>query len=284
MTATPVAELRQMLADSAKPVTTSIHAAFDIRVPSEPEGVRVRVYEPSVDCGRPVVMWMHSGGFVVGGLDQNEEYLRALSVAAGVDIVSVDYRLAPEHRYPAALADSCAVWEWIKSGPPELRGDTALAAVAGESAGGALALALSQRMKDLGGPMPLAQIVFYGTAEARVSNPELSTSLLTPTDCQWFWDQYAPGTAARRDPGVSPAVAENLSGLPATLLITAEVDVTRDATEDYARRLVESGVPVEQTRYAGVMHGFATMTGRLPQADQLFSETVDFIRRRVLVS
>ncbi|MCZ4548884.1 alpha/beta hydrolase [Gordonia rubripertincta] len=282
MSGMPVADLRAMLAASARPSTTPIYERIDLRVPSDAGGVPVRVYRPSPEPALPLVIWLHSGGFVVGGLDQNDEYLRVLSITAGVVVVSVDYRLAPEHRYPAALDDARAVWDWLKAGPAEVAADTGLVALAGESAGGSLTLALSQQLKDHGLPLPDAQIVFYGTAQTRVSNPECSTSLLTPEDCEWFWDQYVPDTAQRSDPYVSPALALDLTGLPPTLLATAEVDPTRDSTEEYGRMLLASGVPVEMHRYDGMMHGFATMTGALRPAADLFDRTVQFINRALV--
>ncbi|WP_231373812.1 alpha/beta hydrolase [Nocardia sp. 348MFTsu5.1] len=268
-----------MLAANTIPPTTEIYERFDLRVPSAEGGVPVRVYRPGPETNLPVVQWQHSGGFVVGGLDQNDEYLRKLSNAARVVVVSVDYRLAPEHRYPAALEDARTVWDWLRAGPPEVTADTSIAALAGESAGGTLTLSLSQQLKDTGGILPDAQISFYGTAETRVSNPEYSTSLLTPEDCEWFWDQYVPDVDSRTGPYVSPARAVDLTGLPPTMIATAEVDPTRDATEAYASRLGAAGVPVEMRRYDGMMHGFATMTGALPPAAALFERTVDFIVR-----
>ncbi|WP_148228494.1 alpha/beta hydrolase [Rhodococcus jostii] len=279
MTATPVQQLRDMLAASAIPSSTGIHGRFDVMVPSAAGGIPVRIYRPTPAPDLPVVVWLHSGGFVVGSLDQNDEYLRQLSNAARVVVVSVDYRLAPENRYPAALEDARTVWDWMKAAPDELAADVGTAVLAGESAGGNLTFALSQQLKDHGAPMPDAQISFYGTAETRVSNPECSTSMLSPQDCEWFWDQYVPRRAGRADPYVSPARARDVTSLPPTLVATAEVDPTRDATEDYARRLAAAGVSVDLQRYEGMMHGFATMTGALQPAAALFERTVQFIDR-----
>ena len=284
MSATPVHELREMLRASAILPVTPIFERHDQVVASAAGGVPVRIYRPSPRSDLPVLMWLHSGGFVVGDLNQNDEYLRQLSIAAQVVVVSVDYRLAPENRHPAALEDAHAVWTWIASGRAQLSEDPSNAVLAGESAGGAIAFALSQKLKDAGGPMPVSQISFYGSAETRVSNPELTTSLLTPDDCEWFWDQYVPDLADRDDPAMSPARATDLTLLPPTFIATAEVDPTRDATEEYGRRLADAGVWVEQARYEGVMHGFATMIAALAPAAELFDRTIDFIGRTVRIN
>lgn len=272
-----VQELRATYSARAVPATTVIHEVLDLAVPSGPGEVPVRVYRPASDPGLPVVMWLHSGGGVFGSHLQNDEYLRKLSIAAGVVFISVGYRLAPEHPHPAPLDDCRAVWDWLKSGPAELAANVDRAAVAGESAGGNLAFALTQQLLDSGGVLPTCQVSFYGNAEMRVSNPELTSPMVSPEDCHRFWDLYAPDLPSRGSPELSPGLAEILTGLPPTLVVTAEVDPTRDATEDYARRMAAAGVLVVLERYDGVMHGFATLVAALPQARELFSHTARFL-------
>ncbi|MCE4267503.1 alpha/beta hydrolase [Rhodococcus globerulus] len=279
MSGTPLVELRRILEQSAVPPTTPIFESRGALVPTSFGDVPVRIYRPSPEQGLPVVQWMHSGGFTMGGLDQNEEYLRKLSIAANVVIVSVDYRLAPENPYPAALDDCREVWCWIKARPAEL-GETigARMAIAGESAGGTIVFVLSQQLRDMGLPMPDAQVSFYGTAEMRISNPEHSTSMLTPADCEWFWDLYVGSDVKRSSPYLNPGSARDLSGLPPALVATAEIDPTRDATEEYAHRMMRAGTRVEIERYEGMMHGFGTLTAALEPARQLFERTVDFLQ------
>lgn len=272
-----VEELRAAYSARAVPATTVIHEVLDLTVPSGTGGVPVRIYRPSADTSLPVVMWLHSGGCVIGGLDQNDEYLRKLSAAASVVIVSVDYRLAPEHPHPAALDDCRAVWEWLEGAPGELAADVDRVAVAGESAGGTLTFALTQQLRDGGRPLPTAQVSFYGAAEMRVSNPDEASLLSSPEDCHRFWDLYVPDVRSRLHPDVSPGLAADVTGLPPTFIVTAEVDPTRDATEDYARRMAASGVQVELDRYDGMMHGFATLLTALPQARRVFDRTVRFL-------
>ena len=279
MSGTPLAELRSVLGRIAVPPTTPIYQSRDVIVSTSRADIPVRIYRPSAERRLPVVQWMHSGGFTMGGLNQNEEYLRKLSIAANVVVVSVDYRLAPENPYPAALDDCRDVWCWIKASPIELGETTGVrTALAGESAGGTLVFTLGQQLRDLGLPMPDAQVSFYGGAEMRISNPEHSTNMLTLEDCQWFWDQYVSTEAERSSPYVNPALAQDVSGLPSALIVTAEIDPTRDATEEYARRMMRAGVRVELVRYDGMMHGFATLTGTLEPARELFGRTIDFLQ------
>ncbi len=279
---TPVLELRASIQASLQPPVTGIHHVEDLVVPSASGGVPIRLYNPSDAVDLPVLLWMHSGGFAIGDLELCDEYLRKLSVAAGIVVVSVDYRLAPEHPYPAALEDCVAVWEWLLGGPPEVVADWSRAALGGESAGGNLAFVLAQKMRDTGGPAPDAQISLYGTADFRISNPEAGVPpMLTVRDCHWFWDMYAPDPTQRESPYVSPIRAKTVAGLPPALVITAEVDPTRDATEEYAHRMEEEGVDVELRRFEGTMHGFAQNTVEFPQARQAFETIVDFLGRRV---
>ena len=279
MSGTPLAELRSVLGRIAVPPTTPIYQSRDVIVSTSLADIPVRIYRPSAERRLPVVQWMHSGGFTMGGLNQNEEYLRKLSIAANVVVVSVDYRLAPENPYPAALDDCRDVWCWIKASPIELGETTGVrTALAGESAGGTLVFTLGQQLRDLGLPMPDAQVSFYGGAEMRISNPEHSTNMLTLADCQWFWDQYVSTEDERSSPYVNPALAQDVSGLPSALIVTAEIDPTRDATEEYARRMMRAGVRVELVRYDGMMHGFATLTGTLEPARELFGRTIDFLQ------
>ena len=276
----PVGELRALLAAGAIPATTPVHHREDVVVSSPAGGVPVRVYRPSDDMGLPVVQWMHSGGFAVGGLDQNEEYLRRLCIAARVVVVSVDYRLSPENPYPAALDDCRTVWEWIRSSPVELgAADVENSALAGESAGGSLVFALSCQLRDTGLPLPVAQVSLYGGATMEITNPEHETVLLSPADCRWFWDMYAPEGAPRDSPFVNPGLATDLGGLPRAFVVTAEVDPTRDGTEEYAYRMQAAGVPVELQRYDGMMHGFATMITVLDPARELFERIVEYLTR-----
>jgi acetyl esterase len=277
----PLHTTRELMRRTAIPSTTEIFERVDVQAPTRAGSVTVRVYRPSEAIDLPVLMYLHGGGFVLGDLDMHDEYLRNLANGAGVVIASVDYRLAPEHPYPAGLDDCVDVWSWLQTGPAEVRGDVSRLGVGGDSAGGSLSFALSLRARDEGGRVPKVVVTAYGTTEMRVSNPDLGTEgLLVNEDCGWFWDMYTSDPAQRAEPYCNPAEATDLSDLGANLVITAEYDPTRDATEAYARRLEAAGNTVTLTRYEGALHGFFTIL-RLPGARRALDQTVAFLNEHL---
>ncbi len=277
----PLHTTREVMRQTALPSTTEIFQRFDVQVPTRAGSTTVRVYRPSEATDLPVLMYLHGGGFALGDLDMHDEYLRNLANAAGVVIVSVDYRLAPEYPYPAGLDDCVDVWSWLQTGSAEVPGDVSRLGVGGDSAGGSLSFALALRARDEGLGVPKAVVTAYGTTEMRVSNPELGAEgLLTNGDCEWFWDMYTSDPAQRAEPYCSPAAATDLSNLGANLVITAEYDPTRDATEDYARRLRAAGNPVTLTRYDGELHGFFTIL-RLSEARRALDQVVAFLNEHL---
>ena len=276
--------LREMMSKTAIRVVTDIFESVDVQAPTRAGSVTVRVYRPGEAIDLPVLMYLHGGGFAIGDLDYHEEYLRILANAANIVIASVDYRLAPEHPYPAGLDDCVDVWNWLQSGPAEVVGDVRRLGVGGDSAGGALSFALAQRARDEGSRVPKVVLAAYGTTEMRVSNPEMGTtevSALTSEDCEWYWDMYTPDPAQRAEPYCAVAETTDLSGLGTNLVITAEYDPTRDATEDYARRLEAAGNTVTLTRFDGEMHGFFTMPGFFPAARRALDQTVAFFKEHL---
>ncbi len=278
----PVQTLRELMKRTAIPSTTEIFEWVDVQAPTRADSVTVRVYRPSEAIDLPVLMYLHGSGFAIGDLDMHDEYLRNLANAAGVVVASVDYRLAPEHPYPAGLNDCIDVWSWLQTGPAEMPGDVSRLGVGGDSAGGALSFALALRARDEGNRVPKVVLTAYGTTEMRISNPELGTEgLLINEDCDWFWDMYTSDPAQRAEPYCNVAQATDLSGLGANLVITAEYDPTRDATEEYARRLDAAGNTVELTRYDGVLHGFFTMLAGLPEARRALDQTVAFLKEHL---
>ncbi len=279
---TPVQTLRDVFKRTTIPSTTDIFEWVDVQAPTRAGSVTVRVYRPSEAIDLPVLMYLHGSGFAIGDLDMHDEYLRNLANAAGVVIASVDYRLAPEHPYPAALDDCVDVWSWLQTSPAEVLGDVSRLGVGGDSAGGALSFALALRARDEGNRVPKVVLTAYGTTEMRISNPELGTGgLLINEDCDWFWDMYTSDPAERAEPYCNVANATDLSGLGANLVITAEYDPTRDATEEYARRLDAAGNTVTLTRYDGVLHGFFTMLAGLPEARQALDQSVAFLKEHL---
>ena len=277
----PLHTAREVMRTTALPPTTEIFQRFDVQVPTRAGSATVRVYRPSEATDLPVLMYLHGGGFALGDLDMHDEYLRNLANAAGIVIVSVDYRLAPEHPYPAGLDDCVDVWSWLQTGSAEVPGAVSRLGVGGDSAGGSLSFALALRARDEGLRVPKVVVTAYGTTEMRVSNPELGAEgLLLNGDCEWFWDMYTSDPAQRAEPYCSPAAATDLSNLGANLVITAEYDPTRDATEDYAQRLQAAGNPVTLTRYDGELHGFFTIL-RLSEARRALDQTVAFLNEHL---
>ncbi|MDQ1375382.1 MAG: acetyl esterase, partial [Actinomycetota bacterium] len=205
----------------------------------------------------PVLVFFHGGGFVIGDLDTHDQVCRQLANGSHAIVVAVDYRLAPEHPYPAAPDDCFAATTWIHEHATELGGDPTRMAVAGDSAGGNLAAVVAQEARDKGGPPLKAQILIYPATDLSMQHPSITENgegyLLTKEGMDWFMGHYAPDVD---DVRCSPLAAVDLSGLPPALVITAEFDPLRDEGEAYAAHLREAGVPVVLSRYDGMIHGF----------------------------
>src|SRR3546814_455608 len=238
-----------------------------------PEGddIPVRVYTPAdaVAGEAGVLVWFHGGGWVIGDIATADATCRALANRSGAVVVSVDYRLAPEHQAPAALDDCLAALCWTVENAELLGIDATKVAVGGDSAGGNLAALVCQRMRDEFGPAIEFQLLVYPVTDCTLSHPSIEENaegyFLTKATMQWFCAHYLgeqdPASAA-----VSPLRAESLAGLPPALVITAEYDPLRDEGEAYAAALKVAGVPVEATRYHGQIHGFFAMESVLDDA------------------
>jgi acetyl esterase len=225
------------------------------------------VYTPedAVGSNRGVLLWLHGGGWVIGDLDTADSTCRALANRAGAVVVSVDYRLAPEHPAPAALEDCLAALTWTVENAELLGVDVSKVAVGGDSAGGNLAALVCQRVRDEFGPDIDFQLLVYPVTDLTLGHPSIDENaegyFLTKASMEWFVDCYL-GDRERKDASVSPLFAD-LSGLPPALVITAEYDPLRDEGEAYATRLQEAGVPTEHRRYDGQIHGFLGMATML---------------------
>lgn len=227
----------------------------------------VRVLVPAGDI-RALVVYLHGGGWVIGNLDTHDHVVRVLANRLHAAVVNVDYRLAPEHRYPAAADDSWAALLWANERMTEIAGGTVPLVVMGDSAGGNLSAVVARRARDAGGPQLASQVLIYPVADADLDtasylDPE-NQLLLTRESMIWFWDHYAPDPADRKHPDASPLQAGDLTGLAPAIVLTAEHDPLRDEGEAYAERLARAGVPVTQQRFTGQMHAFFTMVGVLP--------------------
>jgi acetyl esterase len=241
---------------------------YDEQVPTADGGqFTVRVLVPAGDI-RALVVYLHGGGWVIGNLETHDHVVRVLANRLHAAIVNVDYRLAPEHPFPAAADDAWAGLLWANERMTEIADGTVPLVVMGDSAGGNLSAVVARRARDAGGPRLASQVLIYPVTDADVDtacylDPE-NQVLLTRDSMIWFWDHYAPDLADRKHPDASPQQVTDLSGLAPAIVLTAEHDPLRDEGEAYAERLALAGVPVTQQRFAGQMHAFFTMVGVLP--------------------
>ena len=268
------AELRDALAANRLPTPEVDIAKFEDRtIPGHGgDEIPVRVYWPATDGAvRPAIVYYHGGGWVIGGLDTHDNAARMLANATDAVVVFIDYRLAPEARYPVAAEDCYEGLRWTVAHAGALGVDPARIAVAGDSAGGNLAAVVALMARDRGGPALRYQLLVYPCTDM---DPERWPSMaenrngyfLTTDSMVWFYDQYVPDPSDRTQPYASPIHAADVSGLPPAFVITAEFDPLRDEGEAYGARLQAAGVPTEVQRYDGMIHGFFGMTAMFEQA------------------
>jgi acetyl esterase len=243
--------------------------------------IPIRVLVPQQGA-RGVIVYLHGGGWVIGTIDEYDTLARKLAERTSCAIVLVEYRLAPEHRYPTAVEDSYAALTWVGEHLADVAGrDDVPLIVAGDSAGGNLAAVVAQRARDRGGPQIALQVLIYPVTDADFDRPSYTDPdnqlLLTREAMIWFWDHYVPDPAHRHRPDASPLRAETLAGLPPAVVLTAEHDVLRDEGEDYAERLREAGVAVDARRHAGQTHGFFSLL-LLPGSERGFQHVVKAVR------
>jgi acetyl esterase len=229
----------------------------DVLVPAAGGDVLVRAFRPEGAPPLPVVAYLHGGGWVMGGVDSYDTPLRGLANAAGAIVAAVDYRLAPEHPFPAALDDSLAAIRWLAGHAGDLGGDAVRLVVAGDSAGGNLAAVAARRLR---GEVQLrAQALIYPVTDAALNTPSYREFAdghgLSAASMRRFWNLYLDG-ADGTDPDASPLRADDLAGVAPAFVLVAEEDVLRDEGEAYAAALREAGVPVELVRWPGTIHGF----------------------------
>jgi len=259
-----------------------LHAVADRRIPGPQGDIPVRIYHAGGTDPLPVLVYFHGGGWVLGSIATHDTVCRMLAKRAGCIVVSVDYRLAPEHKFPAAAEDAYAATRWVADNAARLGADPARVAIGGDSAGGNLTAVVALMARDRGGPPLVHQLLIYPVTDSACDTPSYRDNadgyLLTKDAMLWFWNHYTRGAADRANPYAAPLRAPSLAALPPALVITAEYDPLRDEGEAYAARLREARVAVTLTRYDGMIHGFFGMAAVLAPANRAVEQAAGALR------
>jgi acetyl esterase len=255
----------------------------NLNIPGPSGDIALRVYTPldAKDAMLPGLVFFHGGGFVIGDLDTHDDLCRCLANGSGCRVVAVDYRLAPEHPFPAAVEDCWAAMKWIAEHASDF-GIAGPIAVGGDSAGGNLAAVVAQ-MAKAEGPKIAFQLLIYPVTQ--LGGPEMPSMrenakgyFLERESMQWFTRMYCPDAAQRSDPRLSPLIAKDLSGLPPAYVATAGFDPLRDEGKAYADKLDAAGVPVTHVNYPGMIHGFFSLRGLIPKAREAVAASAAAVR------
>ncbi len=249
----------------------------DVFIPVTNAIIKARLYSP-VDTGAlPCLIYFHGGGWVVGDLEMYDPLARALAKSSGCAVLSVDYRLAPEAQFPVPLNDCYAAVQWAHANAETLGIDPTRLAVGGDSAGGNLAACVALKTRDQGGAIVRHQLLIYPVTDSDlISSSQLELAegyFLTRAMMAWYWDQYCASAADKLNPLASPSKALSLAGLPSASVVTAAYDPLRDEGDAFARALEEAGVSVAHLSVDGMIHGYVSLVGIIPQAQS----TIDFM-------
>jgi acetyl esterase len=291
-TLTP-AEARAQLARTRAPAAgRELHAVYGRSIEGPGGMLPLRIYRPSPPTTPlPAVMFFHGGGWVLGDLDLSDGFCREIAAGADCVVVSVDYRLAPEHPFPAAIDDAMSATVWVADNAYSLGVDASAIAVCGISAGGNLAAVTALQARDMRGPDLIAQVLVCPVLDCSFERPSYRDNadgyLLERDDMRWFWDQYLPTEAWGAHPYASPMRATDVAGIAPAVVVTAEYDPLRDEGRDYADRLATAGVPVTYRCYDGMIHGFVgnagMAKGRAALAELIVDLRLAFHRRDLAV-
>lgn len=279
-----VSTARSAIQPDVNPETLVVSTEDRMASAGDAPDVPVRVYRPSEAAGTvPTVIYYHGGGWVVGSIETHDRLCREMCAASGAVVVSVDYRLAPEHPFPAAFEDAFTATWWAADQIGSLGGDADRLLVAGDSAGGNLAAAVCLQARDQGRPKIARQLLIYPIVDHDFDRPSYRDRadgyFLTRRTMEWFWDHYVPHREDRDNPLASPIKADSLEGLPPALVITAEYDPLRDEGLEYAERLKAAGVAVDDTDYEGMIHGFLRRFDQFERSRVLLGELAQAIRQ-----
>jgi acetyl esterase len=270
---------------ATQPEAQAVAAVAELAAPGPAGPVPIRSYRPQGSMASavlPALVYYHGGGHTIGDLDTHDTLCRELCNRSGFAVFSVDYRLGPEHKFPAAVDDSFAALQWLASQAAMLSIDPAKIAVGGDSAGGNLAAVMSLIARDQGGPAIACQLLIYPATDLQFRSPSHKRNgqgyLLTTDVIEYFTACYLSGDADRLDWRASPALAENHRGLPPALVLTAGYDPLRDDGKDYADLLRAAGNKVEYIDYPGQIHGFITMGKVIAQANEAVALCADWLK------
>ena len=259
----------------------------DRKIPGPAGQIPVRTYTPRGTGPFGALVYFHGGGWVIGNLETHDATCRQITAGAGCVTVSVDYRLAPEHKFPAGPDDCYAATKWVSDNTGVLNVEPNRLAVGGDSAGGNLAACVALMARDRGGPKLAFQLLIYPATDCADDTPSQREFanvsrdyLLSRADMEWFWGHYL-GPNDRRNPVACPALAKSLGDLPAAFIITAEIDPLRDEGEAYAEGLRRAGVNAKLKRYNGVCHGFFSMASMIDKGRQAVSDSCAELRSAI---
>jgi len=288
----PPAQARQMfdmtaLALDAKNVP--IGATKDMKIPGPGGQIPIRIYTPVGKTESellPGLVFFHGGGFVIGSIQTHDAPCRLLANGSECRVISVDYRLAPEHKFPAAVEDCFAATQWVAGNGKEIGVDSSKLAVGGDSAGGNLSAVVCQLAKANGNSPKISfQLLVYPTTDATTdtnSRKEMGKGYFLETEMMdWFMENYGGANGNREDARFSPLLANDLSGLPPAYVITAGFDPLKDEGEAYAKKLLDAAVPTTYISYAGMIHGFWNMSGVIDVAKESISEACAALKKNL---
>jgi acetyl esterase len=259
-----------------------VHKVEDRKIPGPAGDIPIRIYTPA---GKPngILVYFHGGGWVVGDLASHDYVCRVFTNETGCTVVAIDYRLAPEHLFPAGPDDCYAATQWASKNAASLGCDADHIAVGGDSAGGNLAAAISLMARDRGGPRIRHQMLIYPVTDSAMDTPSYKEFtadgfVLSKLDMEWFWNYYIPNAKDRENPYASPARAKDLKNLPPAHIITASHDPLRDEGEAFAELLKKAGNKVKVKRYEGVVHGFVSLQAAIDQGKTATRELADELK------